>query len=627
MKQNLFDAISGITPKKRKTRFSKKQYNDAFFADRTGLQSKHTSLELSLDSKRWNSLIFVVLLLMFFFVLLAKSYNLQVIRGEENATLAEGNRVRVTNISAERGLITDRNGEILVRNKPAFSLELDPSLCQECLLQVEKMTQEFDLNVNLSRISTDIGLGKERILIASDLTKEEIIPIESSFSRFDAFSIAVSPRRDYVYGPSLAHLVGYIGFADTLQPVIEGKVGVEASYNDVISGVDGGEIVQVNSLGQKVAVLSEKHSIPGNDVQLYVDSGLQGLAYELLKDKVSNTSATAGVVVAQDPTNGGVLALVSYPSFDPNQLVSGLTQQEYDALSNDPSFPFFNRVVAAGYPPASTFKMVMAAALLEEEILDPFYQITDNGFIQVGSFIFKNWRVGGHGLVDLKRALQVSNDTYFYTVGGGYGGVDGLGISNIFKWARLFGYGKSTGIDIPGEIEGFMPDGKYKDWYLGDTYITSIGQGDTLATPLQVNNMATYFANGGVLYEPGVVKSINGSKSKPNVLRKNLIDEESYDLIREGWQVSVEPGGTGYPFFDFPTKSGVTVAGKTGTAEFGAFDNEDTHAWFTVFGPLTYEDDSKPITLTVFLEEGGSGSDDAAPIARKLFDYWFLSQD
>jgi penicillin-binding protein 2 len=336
---------------------------------------------------------------------------------------------------------------------------------------------------------------------------------------------------------------------------------------------------------------------------------------------VDKGDAIAGAIVAQDPGTGGVLALVSYPSFDPNTLSEGLSQEEFNKISQNPAFPFFNRVISATYPPGSVFKMVMASAVLAENLISEHYQINDKGFISVGEFIFRNWKLDGHGLVDLRRALQVSNDTYFYTVGGGYGGVPGLGIEKISEWSKKFGYGSKTGINLQGEEGGFVPDGSYRDWYLGDTYITSIGQGDMLATPLQVNQITSYFANGGYLLKPQIVKKIEGAgETDVEVISQFLISEEAYEIVREGLNLAVSPGGTGYPVYDIPDKfEGVTLGGKTGTSEFGGPDSDETHAWFTVFGPM----DKATIALTVFLEGGGEGSHDAAPIARELLDLWF----
>lgn len=625
MNNILFEEIQKVTNHYKKGKFSLKSMDSFKIDDVSLFNAKNPELEISNSSKSWNSVLFLVFVLIVFLGFIGRSYKLQIIEGESNLVLAEGNRVKVVNVQGGRGLIRDRNGEILVRNKPAFSVEMNTEICSfsgTCDSELKSFLEKVELEVDLERVEEELVSGKSNIVVISGISKEETLTIEGTINEFPNLSIGISPEREYLFGEAFAHLIGYVGFGNTLYPTVEGKAGVEEKYNDSIKGISGGEIIQVDSSGRKVNILSEKKPISGRDIELYVDKGLQIKAYELLKEKVDGGDAKAGVIVAQDPRTGGILTLVSYPAYEPNAISKGLSVEEFKRLSESPNFPFFNRAISATYPPASTFKMIMAAATLMEGIVDEYYQITDNGFIQVGTFIFRNWRLDGHGQVDMRRALQVSNDTYFYTMGGGYGGVGGLGIERIAEWAKKFGFGELTGIDLSGEVAGFMPDGSHRNWYLGDTYIASIGQGEVLSTPLQLNNVTTYYGNGGFLFKPRVVKSVDGVEFDTEVISQNLTDSHTYDIVREGLNLAVKPGGTAYPLFDFPQKfNGIELGGKTGTAEFGGTDNEDTHAWFTVFGP--YDDGTAEIALTVFLEEGGSGSGDAAPIARELLDYWF----
>lgn len=625
MKRTLFEEIGRMSKRYKKSKFLGGSLDKFKLTEVSSFKPKHSALNISYSSKVWNSVLLAMLVFFVLLVFVSRAYKLQVIEGEDNLVLAEGNRVRVVSSQAERGLILDGDGKILVRNQPTFSLEMNTESCLAkvtCLAELDTFLSRVAMDIDRERVEKDIIVGKPNVMIAMGIEKDELITIESQLGGFPNIYVGVSPKRDYIHGEAFAHLVGYVGFGDTLYPTVEGKAGVEEKYDDSIKGVSGGEIIQVDSFGQKINVLSEKRPVPGRNVQLYVDTELQLLAYDLLKQKVESHEALAGAVVAQDPQTGGVLALVSYPAFDPSLISSGLSVREFRRLSEDPRFPFFNRAISAVYPPASTFKIVMAAATLMENIVGEHHQIIDNGFIQVGSYIFKNWNPGGHGLVDLRRALQVSNDTYFYTVGGGYGGVKGLGIRKIAEWAKKFGFGSKTGIDLLGEAAGFMPDGTHREWYLGDTYIASIGQSDILATPTQVNNAMTYYANGGFLYRPRVVKNIDGVELDTEVISQGIVDEHTYEVVREGLNLAVQPEGTAYPLFDFPVRhEGIKLVGKTGTAEFGGTENENTHAWFTVFGPYGNED--AEIVLTVFLEEGGSGSGDAAPIAKELLDYWF----
>ncbi len=582
------------------------------------------------------ALIFIVLLVGAVFV--GKAFFLQIIAGSTYSELSNKNRIRKITSQPERGVIFDRNRKIIARNKPAFSVEMNTDICslgRKDLNLCKTVTIKINeyIPIDLNRIHNEIDEGKNIIILSSGLQKEDLIKLESNINQIPSVTISTSPQRDYLYNSVFAHVVGYVGLGETLEPVIVGKSGIEKSYDNYISGVPGGRIVEVDALGGSYKSISEEKSIPGKDIILNLDLELQKKAYELLEQTVKaekKDKVVGGAVIAQDPLTGGVLVLVSYPSFDPNVLVGGISFEELKKLNNDPSFPFYNRAVSASYPPGSTFKMITATAALEQKVISPTDEIVDNGFIQVGSYIFRNWKTDGHGNVNLLRALQVSNDTYFYTVGGGYGGIKGVGIENLYNWGQKFGLGQKSGIDIPGEVEGYMPDGKYKDWYLGDTYITSIGQGDVLTTPMQINNITSYFANGGVLYKPLVVKEIFGESPQLEVLAKDLVDFGTYNLIREGLKMAVKPGGTGYPLFDFNQRhQGIELGGKTGTSEYINSKGEPkTHAWFTVFGPfnINNNDENKqktPISLTVFLEGGGSGSDDAAPIAKELLDMWF----
>jgi len=600
--------------------------------DETVLPSKDHELILSSTRKVWYSLAFVFVAVGVAVFFLAKAFSLQVIGGETNYALSTQNRIRKFSILPERGVIYDRNGNILVRNKPAFSIEMNTEICSLggrfpnlCKDVVHKLSEY--LEVDYDKTSKDIDVGKSSIILSTGLEKDHILKLEANLGQLPSISIVTSPQRDYLFKNAYAHLIGYVGSGDTLFPTIVGKSGIEESYNTSLSGLPGSRVVQVDSTGSVVKQLSEEKAIPGKDVTLYLDLALQKKAYELLEKTVEEKKAAGGAIVAQNPQDGSILALVSYPSFDPDKLSTGISVSELTRLNTDMRFPFFNRALSGTYPPGSTFKLVTGAAALSEGYVTENTTIFDPGYISVSGYTFRNWKLSGHGDVNFRKALQVSNDTYFYTVGGGYGDVKGLGIANLYKWARKFGYGTLTNIDIEGEVKGYMPDGLSRAWYLGDTYITSIGQGDVLSTPLQVNNATTYFANGGVLYRPRIVKSIFGEKETASeVISKDLVSQKIYDLVRDGMYMVTISGGTAYPFFDFPEKhGGMLVAGKTGTSEYNDSKGEaKTHALFTVFGPYDPKGEEKAtIALTVFVEGGGGGADDAAPIARQLLDLWF----
>lgn len=599
---------------------------------------KFDPFRISRKLREHHTLLFSLVLLISFFLFAARAFDLQILKSEEYQMLAQKNRLRTYSVPAPRGVIYDRNGEVIAQNKPSFNLVLnvsrcslggDLSLCRRIIDEVIRQLPE-DCKPDRESILEQLEEpGVSTLVLIKDLEKDTILSLESQAlisKKLPAVDVLIYPSRDYLYAESFSHLLGYTGLSSTsLTPKIEGKSGIEQFYNDILSGISGERIIQVNSQNENIQEFDTKDPVPGDNITLFADIGLQKLAYRELKKFVEDpeNSAEGGVIVAQDPQTGGILALVNYPSFDAQKMVSNITSQELSELQNQENSPFFNRAIGGAYPPGSTFKMVMASAVLEEEIVGPHFTINDPGYISVNGYVFRNWKLDGHGEVDLLRAIQVSNDTYFYTVGGGYGGIKGLGIDKISEWSKKFGFGQLTGIDIPGEVPGFVPDGNYKDWYLGDTYISSIGQGDFLATPLQTNMVTSYFANGRELVRPRVVKSIEDEETEKEILAKDLVSQRNIELVREGLRRAVSPGGTGYPVFDFPDKYGVTLAGKTGTSEYISPEGEErTHAWFTVWGPL----ENAEISLTVFLEGGGGGSDDAAPIARTLLDYWFADK-
>ncbi len=629
MKTALFEEINNFTPRKRK--------NHAYKYDKPKERSR---FDASSSLYQWHNVIFLGALILVYLVFISKAVNVQLSHKEKYLGLAESNRMREFSILPSRGVIYDRNGEVVVRNKPSFSLEINTLFCREgtnmepCLAVVRKV-EEYVVLEELPRIEEEIETYKTNVLLATGLTKDEILPLEANISQLTGVSIETAPSRDYLFSDAFAHVIGYVGLGESQTPSIVGKSGVEEKYDSYLSGVAGNKVVQVDSPGTSYKLISSKSPLPGKDITLFVDAGLQEKAFEVLKAKVEDpeSEATGGAIVVQDPLDGSVLALVSYPSFDPNLLSSGISQDQLDELNGNPNHPFFNRVIAGKYPPGSTFKLVTASAALMDKVIGIYDTIIDKGFIQIGGSIFRNWR-SGEGAVNLIRALQVSNDTYFYTMGGGYGGVGGLGIKRLHDWALKLGFGQLTGIDINGEIPGFIPDGTHRDWYQGDDFNSAIGQGEIEVTTMQINNMMSYFANGGYIYKPRIVKSIDGvGETQGEVQTAGIIDEEYYDAIRKGINLAVKPGGTAYPLFGFPAKFGLEAAGKTGTSEYINAQGEDkTHAIFTAFAPY-YDDENrqrnmnfamdKPIVLTVFIEGGGGGSDDAAPLANELLEYWF----
>lgn len=555
------------------------------------------------------------IIIMFFILgmgfLLVKLFSLTVIFGEKYFQLSSENRIREVNLSAPRGIIYDRNGIPLVHNIPVF-------------------------------IMPDGQKIYESTAASSGLMKEDIV-------------------RDYITGADLAHILGFVGQADALEVKkyklgaadTIGKMGVEKTYDGILRGTNGKTLVETDAHGEEVRTLGNVDPVAGKSLTLSLDLGLQKTAGQEMTGK-------KGAVIVSNPKTGEILALFSSPSFDPNKLIRN---EDVEALFMEKDQPFFNRAISGLYPPGSTFKIVTSIAALESGAIDKNTRIEDTGILQVGAFSFGNWYFLQYGkkegMVDIVSALKRSNDIFFYKTG------EMTGIETISAWAKKIGLGKTLGIDIEGEAAGVMPDpiwrkkAKGTDWYLGDTYHVSIGQGDLQVTPLQVNVWTNVIASGGKLCRPYLVKTNSGidisdggrqarsarhdsSEVEGSYCRDLGIKKETIDLIREGMKEACSTGGTGWPLFNFKVQSskikadGVdfletfesTISGKpiieiptackTGTSEFGDPQNR-THAWFTVFAPVV----NPQISVTVLVEAGGEGSNVAAPIAKKILEKWF----
>ena len=538
--------------------------------------------------------LFLGFLIIAFLILAARLFELQIIFGDKNRALAEGNRIRKEILPAPRGMIYDRNGKELVRNVPIYR-KMSNTNCQASVGEC------FEI-----------------------ISREEALKMEAE-GREDELRMDIG--REYLYGEALAHVLGYLGEVNAEEVKsgryklgdLVGRMGIEQEYDEILRGQDGGEIYEVDSQGRKIREIGKIEPVPGKDLYLSLDAELAKTAYESLEKKL-------GAVVASDPQNGQILVLVSSPSFDPNIMMDKLKDQgsqKLEALLNDQRKPFFNRAVSGVYPPGSTFKIVTAVAGLEEGKIDAKTTWNDTGEIKVGDYSYKNWYFTQYGKtegeINLVRAIKRSTDTFFYKVG------EWVGPQKLSEWAKAFGLGRKTGIDLPGEASGLVPSPEWKQkigghWFLGNTYHFAIGQGDILATPLQINMMTNIIANGGKLCKPAVRQKQNdNSKFKTEEICQDLkLKTTTLALVKEGMEEACSPGGTAFPFFDFQPR----VACKTGTAEFGDLKNR-THAWFTVFAPAVSSDGEPQITITTILEGEGEGSYAAAPVAKKILEAWF----
>lgn len=547
------------------------------------------------DKNPWITTFFLILTLVFFFIIFLRLTSLQIVKGGVNRELADGNRIQIKIIHAPRGVIFDRNNKILAANSPAFRL--------------------FDKETNKTKL----------------ITREEALKLEVKNDPALP-DLEVDNVRSYPNGEKLAHVVGYVGeispdqlkssqFAGYLPGDRIGQSGVEAQYESILKGKDGGEIIETDSKNNKLRILRRVMPIPGENIYLTIDKDLQEKVYQFLKDAAFKSGSCCGAAIAVDPTNGQILSLVSIPSFDPNIFTKYQDEQIISELFQRSDYPILNRAIAGTYPPGSTFKIISSIAAITSNKITPQTEFLDTGEIYLGAFRFSNWYFNQYGKtegpVNLVKAIKRSTDTYFYQV------AQILGLNPFIAWARKLHLGEKTGIDIPGEVVGLVPDETWKlkntgeIWYPGDTLHLSIGQGYILTTPLQILNMTSFVASDGILYKPKLLLKLDGSNSKKEVMLSNIVSKEQLISIKQGLSEVPKAGGTAWPFFTFP----IQTAGKTGTAEYGDPKNR-THAWYTSYAPA---DDPK-IAMTVLIEGGGEGSSVAAPVAKEIMR-WFFSPD
>ncbi|MFW6110241.1 MAG: penicillin-binding protein 2, partial [Patescibacteria group bacterium] len=568
----------------------------------------------------WRGLGFLFLAVVLFLLIWGRLFFLQVVEGAKNRALSEQNRLRIQVVRPPRGIIYDRYGTTLASNEPGFRVVWKSEgpvpdwekvsevlgLPQDSIIARAKKAEEEDLST---------------VVLKSPATRDEALHIETKFVDFPGLVTEVSPLRSYPYGHLFSHVLGYTGEAakEDLDNNVSageriGKTGLEKEFDFLLRGKEGKRLVEADVWGEDLREVARENAVQGRELRTSLDFGLQEVGYSALQEGLEKSGATGGSFIAQDPQTGEVLSFVSLPDFEPQDFVQGLSTQRYKQLITDPGTPLLNRAIQSVYPPGSIFKIVTATAALEQNSVSVNDYVDCKGAISVGSFVYRDWKIDGHGRVNLLTAIAQSCDIYFYIVGGGYQGRRGVGADTIARYARLYGLGATTGVELPDEAEGLVPDPEWKEkvkeerWYVGNTYHFSIGQGDLAVTPLQLNNMVSAAANGGKVMKPTLLLGDGGK-----IVRGDFISENNLDLIREGLRRVMRPGGTGYPFFD----SSYDAGGKTGTAETGG--EEDTHAWFVAFAP--FEDPQ--IALTVFLENGGGGSSSAAPVAKKVMDWYF----
>jgi penicillin-binding protein 2 len=602
----------------------------------------------------------IVFALLLMIILLVRFVYLQVVQHDHYQTLAENNRISVVPIVPNRGLILDRNGVVLARNNPGYTLEVTPSKTPDINTTIEQLSELVEITPrNLKRFHK---LRKknhrfEATVIRNRLSDDEVARFAAQQYRFPGVEIKARLYRDYPFGEDMAHLLGYIARInqadlDQLEENDQygnyrgsnyiGRAGLEQTYEHELHGTTGIEQVEVDSSGRAIRTLSRTPPTSGKTLVLSIDAKLQQIAANAFGDK-------RGALVAIDPNNGEILSFISKPGYDPSLFIDGIDHKSWNALNTSLDTPMNNRALRGQYPPGSTIKPFMALAGLHYGERTPEYTIKDPGYFTLPGLRhrYRDWKKGGHGKVDVFKSIVVSCDTYYYEL------ATDLGVDKIHSYLSGFGFGKKTGVDLgkpredgtfKGEKSGLLPSQEWKrkrykqKWYAGDTVSIGIGQGYNLVTPLQLAQATATLANKGVGYRPHFLKEMRGSdpdntqvsEHSPTVNVK--LDATQLDLVRRAMIAVTQSGGTavqaslGAPY---------AIAGKTGTAQVigikqGEEYDEDKinerhrdHAWFIAFAPA----ENPTIALAVLVENGGHGGSVAAPIARKVMDYHLLGEN
>lgn len=595
------------------------------------------------DSNKQKSNILLVFIFLFLIIIVGRIFYLQAIRGEHYRDLSEKNRVKSIVIKAPRGLIKDKNGVSLAQNIPSFDLVFIPANLPEKNLEKEKVFQRLAAFLNMndeslkSLVSQVEEKSKNSYLLKENLDNNQALLFLEKAGEFSGFYLEKSAIREYPDSEIFSHIIGYSGKINGeeldqhpgyLMTDSIGKSGIEYTYEKWLKGKHGYQKVEVDSSGNIKEELGIINPERGDTLFLNIDSALQKKSYETLKAILEeNEEATAASMVAINPQNGAVLSLVNLPSYDNNLFAKGISQEDYSRIANDERKPMLNRAISGEYPPGSTFKPFIAVAALEEKVVQENTVVDCNGLISVGQWKFPDWKT--HGPTDIKKAIAQSCDVYFYTVGGGWGSISGLGIERIKRYANYFDLGKITGIDLPWEANGNVPDQEWKfkkfaeKWYIGDDYHAAIGQGFITATPLQLTTGIAAIANGGKVFRPQIVDKIIDSQGQendvvPEVIEDKFFQDNAVEVVRKGMRQTVfGDGGSGRQLQDLPKET----AGKTGTAQFGA--NDKTHSWFVSFGP--YE--RPTIAMTILIEGGGEGHDWAVPATKNILEWYYNNRE
>ncbi len=526
-------------------------------------------------------LFFFASLFIIFSIFILRLFWLTIVKGAENRSLSEENRIRLVEIEAPRGNILDRHGKVIAQSETYY--------------EKKKGSESVQISKETAKDLEEKGLAGENFEGTEGKIERKV-------------------KRVYELGQEAAHVLGYVSMlqeSDTKNNSLGlsanvGRLGIEATYDDFLRGENGKKLLEVDARGQNVSILGNEAEREGKNLQLAIDAGLQRTVFAILQKHILAAGSKKGAVIVENPNTGEILALVSFPSFDPEDIGKHVADIEK---------PFLNRVTSGTYPPGSVFKPVSALAGLESGAINKDTEIEDVGEFYIGEFRFPNWYFLNYGrrdgILKIDRAIGRSNDIFFYRLG------EKTGLDKIRETAIKFGFGQKTGIDLPDEALGLVPSPEWKqssvgsDWFLGDTMHLAIGQGFMLVTPIQVNLMTSFMASGKIM-KPFIVTKIGDMDINPKQILPKFVQEGNFRLVREGMRQACATEGTGWPFFEAKYRVGC----KTGTAE-RALGNP--HAWFTAFAPY----DRPEITITVIIEEGGEGSSVAGPVAKEILDWYF----
>lgn len=619
-----------------------------------------------------------------FSLLAGQLFRLQIVQGSRYWGQAEQNRIRKVFTQALRGVIYDRAGRLLVRNIPSFSVSVLPADLPSATtvpaaehassvnaggatLEARAVPVTDDavfgrlsrlLQMEKTEIARRVEAGRNNpfspVLLKRNVERDVALVIQEARRDLPGVTVDVEPIREYLEGPLLSSTIGYIGritqeefdarqVTDRTASINDtvGRMGVERVFDAELRGKKGEKVVEVDAAGREARTLAYlTREQPGHSLILTIDQELQRQATKALQEGMLRSGASSGAVVALNPNSGEVLSLVSLPSYDNNLFAAAISEEDWQRLINDQDRPLFNRAIGGAYPPGSIFKIVTAVAGLQDGIMTWDTRIRCDGKIVVKdqydpfvTYDFVCWVKEGHGWQTVIDALANSCDVYFYHIGGGFERFAGLGIDRLNKYMREFGLGSRTGIDLPGESAGLLPNNQWKleqpwntrgePWLTGDTYNLAIGQGYLLTTPLQMANVVAAVANGGTIYRPQLIyqivdvdgKVVHGFEKQP--LQRVTISARNLELLREGMRAAVTRGtalSTNFP--------GLAVLGKTGTAEYGPLNEKGehpAHAWFLSYAP----EDKPQVALAVFIEGGVNGAKFAVPVAAQIYKYLF----